>query len=68
MNKHDQTRMNRLVKLLSQAREQAAVAHMYLIANKRDDADIDAAGDALEHITIALEHLGAGKPEEAEKE
>lgn len=58
MNKHDKTRMDRLIKLLVQAREQAAVAQMYLIANKRDDGDIDAAGNVLEHISIAMEHLG----------
>lgn len=59
MNKHDQSRRNSLIKTLQKAREQAETAKMYLIANNREQDDIAATHLALEHIEIALEHLGA---------
>ncbi|WP_157273374.1 hypothetical protein [Paenibacillus sp. oral taxon 786] len=58
MNKHDQSRRNSLIKTLNKAREQAETARMYLIANERDPEDIAATSLALEHIEIALSHLG----------
>ncbi len=58
MNKHDQTRRNGLIKTLKKAREQAETAQMYLVANERDPQDIASTHLALEHIEIALEHLG----------
>ncbi|MDR9503390.1 hypothetical protein RI662_03620 [Brevibacillus agri] len=59
MNKHDQSRRNSLIKTLKKAQEQAATARMYLVANERDSEDIAATCLALEHIEIALSHLGA---------
>lgn len=59
MNKHDQIRKDGLIKTLRKAKEQAETARMYLIANERDQEDIAAACLSLEHIEIALLHLGA---------
>jgi hypothetical protein len=62
MNKHDQNRKDALVRTLCKAKEQAEIARLYLTVNNRDEADIAAASLALEHIEIALEHLGAAVP------
>ena len=62
MNKHDQSRRDALIKTLAKAKEQAETAKLYLVANNRSQEDIAAAHDALEHIDIALERLGAIVP------
>jgi hypothetical protein len=62
MNKHDQSRKDALIKALCKAKEQADLALIYLNANNRDMRDICAVNDALEHIEIALEQLGAAVP------
>lgn len=59
MNKHDQSRKDALVRSLCKAKEQADTALIYLNANNRDMEDILTVNDALEHIDIALERLGA---------
>lgn len=59
VNKHDQSRKDGLIRTLCRAKEQAETARMYLVANQRDPDDIAAVNLALEHIDIALEHLGA---------
>ena len=61
MNKHDQRRKDGLVMTLSKAKEQAETARVYLIANEREMEDIADVSLALEHIEIALEHLGAAR-------
>ncbi|MBU5442058.1 hypothetical protein [Paenibacillus sp. MSJ-34] len=58
MNKHDKSRKDSLIKALNKAKEQAETARLYLIANERDPEEIAAACLALEHIEIALSHLG----------
>ncbi|WP_308637701.1 hypothetical protein [Paenibacillus silvisoli] len=62
MNKHDQARKDALVKTLCKAKEQAETAKLYLVTNDRDADDVAAAALALEHVEIALEHLGALVP------
>ncbi len=57
MNKHDQKRRDNLIKTLKKAEEQAEMARLYLVANKRDQEDIVAMRLALEHIEIALSHV-----------
>jgi hypothetical protein len=59
MNKHDQVRKDDLVKALCKAKEKAETTKLYLVANDRSEEDINAASLALEHVDIALEHLGA---------
>lgn len=59
MTKHDQHRKNTLIRTLQKAKDQAEVLRLYLTANNRDPEDIATANLALEHIEIALEHLGA---------
>lgn len=58
-NRHDQARRDTLVKTLAKAKEQAENAHLYLVANERPFEDIAVVSDAMEHIDIALEKLGA---------
>lgn len=58
MNKHDQTRKDRLINTLRKAKEQAETARMYLIANDRNQVEIADTCLALEHTEIALSHLG----------
>lgn len=59
MNKHDQNRKDELIKTLCKAKEKAENSLLYLTVNNRELEDISAAGLALEHVNIALEHLGA---------
>ncbi|MCR8635765.1 hypothetical protein [Paenibacillus radicis (ex Xue et al. 2023)] len=63
MNKHDQIHKEGLIQTLCKAKEQAGAVKVYLIENNRDSEDIFAASLALEHVEIALEHLGAQVPE-----
>jgi hypothetical protein len=57
-NKYDRQRRDQLLKTLAKAKEQAENAALYLTANERPIEEVYAVEDALEHITIALEHLG----------
>lgn len=59
ISKHDQQRKDDLIKTLVKAKEQAETARLYLIANDRDIEEIVNVGLVLEHIDIALGHLGA---------
>lgn len=59
MNKHDQSRKDALLKTLIKAKELAGTAALYLSVHNQDMNDIFAVNDALEHIDIALERLGA---------
>jgi len=63
MNEHDQCRKNALVKMLLKSWDQAVIARMYLTANERDPEDIANANLAMEHIEIALGHLGVVVPQ-----
>jgi hypothetical protein len=57
-NRHDKQRREKLIQTLQKAKEQAETAVLYLTANNRNMDDIFNARLALEHIEIALEHLG----------
>lgn len=58
MNVHDQRRRDQLAKTLSKAKEQAETCFLYLVTNERPFEEISDAELALEHIKIALGHLG----------
>ena len=58
MNQHDQRRKESVIKALQKAKERADIAHMYLTANESNREDVMNMNLALEHIEIALEHLG----------
>lgn len=60
MNKHDQRRREKLLKLLRQAQEQAEMCMLYLVANKRDPEEIADIALAEEHIGIVIEKLNGG--------
>ncbi|MEF3313310.1 hypothetical protein PV433_30950 [Paenibacillus sp. GYB004] len=58
MNNYDQLRKDALVRALVRAKEKAEICRLYLVANDRDPDEIAAASLAVEHIEIALGHLG----------
>lgn len=59
MNKYDQRRKDTLIRTLCKAKEQAETLQLYLVANDRNPEDIADANLVLEHIEIALGHLGS---------
>ena len=61
MNQHDQRRKESVIKALQKAKEKVDIAHMYLTANEPNPEDVMNMNLALEHIDIALEHLGAAR-------
>lgn len=58
MTKYDERRKNEVVKALLKAKAQAETALLYLCANDAPDDEMIPIGLALEHASIALEHLG----------
>lgn len=58
---YDARRKEALVQSLLKAKDQAENAHTYLVENSRDPEEINVAALALEHIEIALEHLGVAE-------
>jgi hypothetical protein len=58
MNIHDRRRRDQLAKTLLKAKEQAETALLYLTSAEQPTDDFFNARLALEHIEIALEHLG----------
>jgi hypothetical protein len=57
-NIHDEKRKRDLIKSLLTAKEKASVTQLYLTTNDRVQEDIWNIGLVIEHIDIALEHLG----------
>ncbi|WP_080833261.1 hypothetical protein [Cohnella massiliensis] len=65
MNKHDLARRDALVRTLAKAKELAENARVHLIANDREQEDIEAMSNASALAEKALEVLGAKTPEGA---
>lgn len=61
MNKEDERRKKAVIKALEKAKEKADTAYLYLTTNERNIEDIMDMNLAMEHIDIALEHLGAAR-------
>jgi uncharacterized protein YsxB (DUF464 family) len=55
---HDLRRKLALIKLLCRVKERAEEARLYLTVNDRDPEEIGNLNLAIEHIEIAMEHLG----------
>ncbi|MDF2649834.1 MAG: hypothetical protein K0Q73_5639 [Paenibacillus sp.] len=62
MNIHDKRRKDDTVKSLAKAKEKAENHRLYLTVKASDPEEIATANIVLEHINIALEHLGALLP------
>lgn len=58
MNKYDQQRKQDLIKALVKSKEKAEIHKLYLKVNERDPEEVATAHLVLEHIEIALQHLG----------
>lgn len=57
MNKHDLKRKKELLETLTKAYNQASHANLYLVANKRDEAEASAILAARIHIDKAIDQL-----------
>lgn len=59
INKHDQKRKDKLVKALQKAQEMAGICWLYVTANDRPPDQVAEIALAMNHIEMALNHLGA---------
>jgi ubiquinone biosynthesis protein UbiJ len=60
MNTHDLKRQQDLIASLLKSKEKARIALLYLTVNDRSYEDISNVNLAVEHLDIALSHLGVG--------
>lgn len=67
MNKHDLKRKQDLISALKKAKEKARVAMVYLFVSDQNIEDMEDVELVLEHLDIALGHLGVETEENIEE-